>query len=85
MGASSSPVQQNGSTTHMDNSATAVLVIEDIFSLSQELISKGLSDLDLGIANSLNSLKSIQSGLRELLIAGNGGFSLLEKKNIAPN
>jgi len=78
MGASSLPVQWNGSTTHMDDSA-AVSVIKDIFRLSQELISKGLSDL--GIANSLNSLKSIRSGLRELL----NGSPLLEKENIAPN
>ena len=40
-----------------DTIDAAVSVIEDIFSLFQELISKGPSDL--GIANSLNSLKSI--------------------------
>ena len=57
MGASSSLVQRDSSTAHMDDSAAAVSVIEDIFSLSQELILKGLSDP--GIANSLNSLKSI--------------------------
>src|SRR5713226_1639100 len=83
VGASSSPVQQDGSTTHMDDSAATVSVIEDIFSLFQELISKGPSDL--GIANSLNSLKSIRSGLRELLTAGNSGSPLPEKENIAPN
>src|SRR5258708_528090 len=78
MGASSLPVQWDGSTTHMDDSA-AVSVIKDIFRLSEELISKGLSDP--GIANSLNSLKLIQSGLRELL----NGSPLPEKENIAPN
>ena len=62
----------------MDDSA-AISVIKDIFRLSQELISKGPSDP--GIANSLNSLKSIRSGLRELL----NGSPLLEKENIAPN
>ena len=77
-GASSSPVQRDGSTAHMDDSA-AISVIKDIFRLSQELISKGPSDP--GIANSLNSLKSIRSGLRELL----NGSPLLEKENIAPN
>ena len=77
-GASSSPVQRDGSTAHMDDSA-AVSVIKDIFRLSQELISKGPSDP--GIANSLNSLKSIRSGLRELL----NGSPLPEKENIAPN
>src|SRR5258707_12556951 len=77
-GASSSPVQRDGSTAHMDDS-TAVSVIKDIFRLSQELISKGPSDP--GIANSLNSLKSIRSGLRELL----NGSPLPEKENIAPN
>ncbi len=66
-----------------DTIDAAVSVIEDIFSLSQELISKGPSDP--GIANSLNSLKSIRSGLRELLSAGNGGSPLPEKENIAPN
>src|SRR5260370_21367994 len=78
VGMSSSPVQQDGSTAHMDDSA-AVSVIKDIFRLSQELISKGPSDP--GIANSLNSLKSIRSGLRELL----NGSPLPEKENIAPN
>src|SRR5229473_6465304 len=77
-GTSSSLVQQDGSTAHMDDS-TAISVIKDIFRLSQELISKGPSDP--GIANSLNSLKSIRSGLRELL----NGSPLLEKENIAPN
>src|SRR5258708_4322989 len=77
-GTSSLPVQRDGSTAHMDDSA-AVSVIKDIFKLSQELISKGLSDP--GIANSLNSLKSIRSGLRELL----NGSPLPEKENIAPN
>ncbi len=58
-GTSSSLVQWDGSTAHMDDSAAAVSVMENIFSLSQELISKGPSDP--GIANSLNSLKLIQS------------------------
>ncbi len=65
----------------MDDS-TIDSVIKDIFSLSQELITKGLSDLE--IANSLNSLKAIQSGLRGLLLAGNG-FTLPEKENITLN
>ena len=65
----------------MDDS-TIDSVIKDIFSLSQELITKGLSDLE--IANSLNSLKVIQSGLRGLLSAGNG-FTLPEKENITLN
>jgi hypothetical protein len=43
---------------------------------------KGLSDLV--IANSLNSLNLIQSGLRGLLSAGNGSH-LPEKENIRPN
>src|SRR5258708_14683834 len=76
-GVSSSPVQWDGSTAHMDDSA-AVSVIKDIFRLSQELISKGPSDP--GIANSLTSLKSIRSWLRELLNAS----PLPEKENIAP-
>src|SRR5216684_367282 len=81
IGTSSSLVQQNGSVSHMDDS-TINSVIKDIFSLSQELITKGLSDLE--IANSLNSLKAIQSGLKGLFSAGNG-FTLSEKENIAPN
>ena len=80
-GTSSSPVQRNGSVPHMDDS-TIDSVIKDIFSLSQKLVTKGLSDLE--IANSLNSLKAIRSGLRGLFSAGNG-FTLPEKKNIAPN
>jgi hypothetical protein len=66
----------------MDDSIAVVSVIKNIFCLSQELIAKGPSDL--GIANSLNSLKMIQSGLRQLLSAGNGS-PLLEKENIGPN
>ena len=81
-GASSSPVQRDGSIAHMDDSATVPSIINDIFSLSQELITKGLSDL--GIANSLNSLQAIQSGLRGILLAGNGSH-LPEKENIGPN
>jgi hypothetical protein len=66
----------------MDDSIAIVLVIKNIFCLSQELVANRPSDL--GIANSLNSLKTIQSGLRQLLSAGNG-FPLPEKKNIGPN
>jgi hypothetical protein len=46
-------VQQDGS----DDSATIQTIINDIFSLSQGLVSKGLSDLR--IANSLNLLNTI--------------------------
>src|SRR5258708_21828335 len=57
-GASSSPVQRDSSITHMDNSAAIPSIINDIFSLSQELVTKGPSDP--GIANSLNSLQAIR-------------------------
>src|SRR5229473_1831901 len=57
-------------------------IINDIFSLSQELVTKGPSDP--GIANSLNSLQAIRSGLRGILLAGNGSH-LPEKENIGPN
>src|SRR5258708_37680422 len=66
----------------MDNSAAIPSIINDIFSLSQELVTKGPSDP--GIANSLNSLQAIQSGLRGILLAGNGSH-LPEKENIGPN
>ena len=56
IGTSSSLVQWDGSVPHMDDSAIDS-VIKDIFSLSQELVTKGPSDLE--IANSLNSLKAI--------------------------
>jgi hypothetical protein len=59
---SSLPVQQDGNGAHMDDSIAIVSVIKNIFCLSQELVVKGLSDP--GIANLLNSLKTIQSGLR---------------------
>ncbi len=55
--ASSSLVQRDGSIAHMDDSTTVPSIINDIFSLSQELVTKGPSDL--GIANSLNSLQVI--------------------------
>src|SRR5258708_22570158 len=81
-GAFSSPVQRDSSITHMDNSAAIPSIINDIFSLSQELVTKGPSDP--GIANSLNSLQAIRSGLRGILLAGNGSH-LPEKENIGPN
>src|SRR5216684_2283855 len=43
-GAFSSPVQRDGSVAHMDDSAAVPSIINDIFSLSQELVTKGLSD-----------------------------------------
>ena len=81
-GVSSSPVQRDSSIAHMDDSTAIPSIINDIFSLSQELVTKGLSDP--GIANSLNSLQAIRSGLRGILLAGNGSH-LPEKENIGPN
>jgi hypothetical protein len=74
-----SPVQQDGS----DDSTTIQTIINEIFSLSQGLISKGLSDPR--IANSLNLLNTIRSGLNELVFLASDGSHLPEKENITPN
>jgi hypothetical protein len=72
-------VQQDGS----NDSTTVQTIINDIFSLSQGLVPKGLSDPR--IANSLDLLNMIQSGLNELVFPAGDGSHLPEKENIAPN
>src|SRR5258708_29007784 len=74
-----SPVQQNSS----DDSTAVQSIINDIFSLSQGLVSKGLSDPR--IAKSLNLLNTIQSGLNGLVFPAGDGSHLPEKENIASN
>jgi hypothetical protein len=74
-----SPVQQDGS----DDSAAIQTIINDIFSLSQGLVLKGPSDPR--IANSLNLLNTIRSGLNKLVFLAGDGSHLPEKENIAPN
>ena len=74
-----SPVQQDGS----DDSAAVQSIINDIFSLSQGLVSKGPSDPR--IAKSLNLLNTIRSGLNGLVFPAGDGSHLPEKENIAPN
>jgi SWIM zinc finger len=74
-----SPVQQDSS----NDSAAVQTIINDIFSLSQGLVSKGPSDLR--IANSLDLLNTIRSGLNKLVFPAGNGSHLPEKENIAPN
>jgi hypothetical protein len=74
-----SPVQQDGS----DDSTAVQTIINDIFSLLQGLVSKGPSDPR--IANSLDLLNTIRSGLNKLVFPAGDSSYLPEKENIAPN
>jgi hypothetical protein len=83
--APNSPVQQDGSVGSTDDDATAAIVsaANDIISLSQELISKAAHDL--GIAKSLNSIRSRLGALVHSATAPGDGSPFPEKENIAPN